>query len=395
MKQNNNIMTSIHMLTHYPTSNINRGRDGMPKSIIFGNGRAGQQRGRWSSQAQKRAARLVFQEFLPEEDRAIRTDELPQMVGEELKAMGASEVEREAIMRKLAGVGSGKSKGEYKKELDKVVTSVSLFITPAEVAEVSRRMLDYYRRVEQEGGKKWNDLAMRSIESEIALQGMPKSPEVALFGRMSTSLLFPNVPAAVSVAHAITTTQLAVQLDFWTAMNDRKKGGGAGAMGDAAISANPYYINWAISIKQLTENLRGDGEKALDVVVKLLDSVARTVPIGMINQANHRTAPALFAVEIAGVNTACNYSDAFIEPIKRTDGSNILSESVSQLSRRMAQVSAEDSRYPRYVVYYSSFGELENGVKEKGLPELLNKARELLASDNLPLAISMEEELNG
>lgn len=60
----------LHMLTAFPTHNVNRDEDGRPKTALLG----GHLRGRVSSQAKKRALR--FSSHSPDGQRAIRTREL-------------------------------------------------------------------------------------------------------------------------------------------------------------------------------------------------------------------------------------------------------------------------------------------------------------------------------
>jgi CRISPR system Cascade subunit CasC len=48
----------IHILQSFPPANLNRDENGMPKSTVFG----GRPRARISSQCQKRAVRLSYQE---------------------------------------------------------------------------------------------------------------------------------------------------------------------------------------------------------------------------------------------------------------------------------------------------------------------------------------------
>lgn len=49
----------IHILQSFPPANLNRDENGMPKSTVFG----GRPRARISSQCQKRAVRLFYQEY--------------------------------------------------------------------------------------------------------------------------------------------------------------------------------------------------------------------------------------------------------------------------------------------------------------------------------------------
>ena len=50
----------IHILQSFPPANLNRDENGMPKSTVFGD----RPRARISSQCQKRATRLFYQENL-------------------------------------------------------------------------------------------------------------------------------------------------------------------------------------------------------------------------------------------------------------------------------------------------------------------------------------------
>ena len=71
-----------------------------------------------------------------------------------------------------------------------------------------------------------------------------------------------NVDAACQVAHAVSTNRVAVEFDFYTAIDDLKKNDTAGSdmMGTIAFNSACFYRYLVVDIGDLVKNLGGDKE---------------------------------------------------------------------------------------------------------------------------------------
>ena len=80
---NNRLYVDLHVLQTVPPSCVNRDDTGSPKTAVYG----GTTRARVSSQAWKRAVRLMFEDILPAEQVGKRTKKVVQMVAEEIEIL--------------------------------------------------------------------------------------------------------------------------------------------------------------------------------------------------------------------------------------------------------------------------------------------------------------------
>ncbi len=86
MKTNERLYIDFHVLQTVPPSCVNRDDTGAPKTAVYG----GATRARVSSQAWKRAIRMMFTERLPEEQVGKRTKNVLGLLAETIAARDAS-----------------------------------------------------------------------------------------------------------------------------------------------------------------------------------------------------------------------------------------------------------------------------------------------------------------
>jgi CRISPR system Cascade subunit CasC len=303
------MLIQIHMLQNYAPSNLNRDDTGSPKDAVFG----GFRRGRISSQCLKRSIRRseVFADAFAEDDLlAKRTQMLPQLVDEELEAMGVAEDDRAEITKSLSKLGGGKASDEMK-------TRLLVFLAGGEVRLVSEKLWELYQEL---GAKKFGKLSIGALEKEMA-HATPRSVDVAMFGRMTTSVAFEDVAAAVQVAHALSTNALDRQFDYFTAVDDLSGESGAGMIGDVEFNSSTYYKYFNVHWEQLVENLGGDSEAAAKAVTALIAAAATAQPSGKQNSFAAQNLPDFVLVEISGKNIPVSYANAFLQPADNFNGS--------------------------------------------------------------------------
>ena len=238
------MLYEIHMLKNYPPTNLNRDENGAPKTCTFG----GVNRGRISSQCLKRTWRTsaVFQQEIGAENLGIRTRKLPELVGEKLIEMGVDPQIVELLVPKISGFGT-KDGAENKKSN---MTAQVIFFGPQDIqaaAEAVKAKLD--------GCKSEKDVkALKGKDLQAAVEGSTSRSvtlDIALFGRMVTSDAFRDVEASMQVAHAISTNKVAMESDYFTAMDDLLNGetadeSGAAMIGDIDYNSSCYYLYAAL-----------------------------------------------------------------------------------------------------------------------------------------------------
>ena len=96
------LYVDVHVLQTVPPSCINRDDTGSPKTAVYG----GVTRARVSSQAWKRAVRLMFRDLFAEEQVGLRTKRATELVAAQLKALGQEkDWEKQAVKAlEMAGI---------------------------------------------------------------------------------------------------------------------------------------------------------------------------------------------------------------------------------------------------------------------------------------------------
>jgi len=246
------MLVQIHILQNYAPSNLNRDDTGSPKDAMFG----GVRRGRISSQCLKRSIRrseAFAQAFEQNNLLGTRTNLLPDLIQKELAAMNIDLATQQAIKDKIPEIGRESTKGapadeadetpagdeNQKVEAKKVAetqTKQLIFISRNELRPLAEKLLEIYRGL---GPAKWGKSKMAEITKQLT-PTLPKSVDIAMFGRMTTSSAFEDVQAAVQVAHAISTHALSQEFDYYTAVDDLSGETGASMIGDIEFNISTH-----------------------------------------------------------------------------------------------------------------------------------------------------------
>ncbi|MCZ8146712.1 MAG: type I-E CRISPR-associated protein Cas7/Cse4/CasC [Roseomonas sp.] len=304
----------LHLLTFFPPANMNRDDTGRPKTAVVG----GAPRLRLSSQALKRAWRTspIFAEALAGH-MGSRTQRLGEDVRDHLTAGGMAGDKAIAVAREIAGIF-----GKLKDEKDKDSTRIEqlAFIAPEERA-AALALAD-------------RALAGEKIDAKTAglLRTADTAADIALFGRMLAADPDYNREAAAQVAHAITTHRVAVEDDYYTAVDDLKKSSedaGAGFLGEAGFGSGVFYLYLCIDRALLVKNLGGDAALAATALGALAEAAATAAPRGKQNSfAAHGRAEYILAEK--GDRQPRTLAGAFAEPIA---GTQIMADSIAKLKK--------------------------------------------------------------
>lgn len=326
------MLFEIHMLKNYPPTNLNRDENGAPKTCLFG----GVNRGRISSQCLKRSWRTssVFQQEIGAENLGTRTRKLPELVGAKLLEMGVKPEYVELVVPKISGFGNKEGtenkKGSY--------TAQVIFFGPQDItaaAEAVKAIIDKCKSEKDIKGLKGKDLqaAVKGAEDRAV------SLDIALFGRMVTSDAFRDVEASMQVAHAISTNKVAMESDYFTAMDDLLNGDsldetGAAMIGDIDYNSSCYYIYASLDTDALRENLK-DAENADEIVAKAVPALVRTMafsnPSGKQNSFAGHILPGAVLVECKETKIPTSMVNAYVEPVRSGNG-DLLGKSIEKLA---------------------------------------------------------------
>lgn len=289
-------LIELHILQSFPVTCLNRDDVGSPKSATFG----GTQRARVSSQSLKRATRLQAREESPAGFDGIRSRFLLEPFTQALVEAGLSD---EEAGKKAAEICLVFSKVDSKKP-DQVTTAV--YLSPGEIRQIA---------VAVAAGEA-PDRAAKKVDRLDAA-------DIALFGRMIANDATLNVEGAAMFSHALSTHTTANEIDFYSAVDDRKgdaEDAGAGMIGTLEYNSATYYRYVAINLdllfdsKHLSKLSEQDARKA--ILRSFIRSVLIAVPGARQNSMNGATLP----VEVLGIRKEkgqpLQLINAFEAPIK-------------------------------------------------------------------------------
>ncbi|KPH98709.1 CRISPR-associated protein, Cse4 family [Actinobacteria bacterium OV450] len=308
---NQRLYIDVHVVQTVPPANLNRDDQGNPKEAVYG----GVRRSRVSSQAWKRASRQHFDAQAPEPERATRTKRITGELATRIKA-NASGVDEDGARRIAAallaqlGLSQGKKAGD---------TAYLLFYGNAQLDEVAALVNAHAADLAALDDKALAEAVKELPVADAFTTGHPMG--VALFGRMVADIPKLNVDAAVQVAHALSTHETQLEFDYFTAVDDQneKDETGAGMIGTIGFNSATLYRYATVGFAQLTDNLGGDTEAALDALDHFVDSFSLSAPTGYQNSFAHRTRPSLVAV-VVRTDQPVNLVSAFEEPVAAEAG---------------------------------------------------------------------------
>jgi CRISPR system Cascade subunit CasC len=363
----------IHMLQNFAPSNLNRDDTNAPKDCEFG----GYRRARISSQCIKRAIREEFatQELLPPANRASRTRRLLAELVNRLTNQGKDEVQAQQVgIAAIQGIGLDFSR-ESDPENPQHVTEYLLFLAESEIQRFADLCLEHWDDLlavgeqvapadeEQETGRRAAKRARKaSLPKDVhtALQGVldgGRASDLGLFGRMIADLPAKRIDAASQVAHAISTNQVAVEFDFYTAVDDFNPDdqSGAGMMGTVEFNSACFYRYANVDLSQLAANLGGDEDLARATLGAFLKASVLAVPTGKQNSMAAQNPPS-FVLVVARDSGLWSMANAYLQPVRPNGAHDLVDESIERLDDywgRLARMYGDDGIHG---VWYVSLG---------------------------------------
>ena len=333
------MLIEIHMLQNHAPSNLNRDDTGSPKDCIFG----GVRRGRISSQCLKRSVRVseTMKKALTKSVLGIRSRQFPkcvnQYVFERIKGnLSEEDAKKIAEMCQVKCTGLANKEG---KESDSGEMPQTVFFSDSDVKTIGDfflKLSGYLPETLSEVSpekilKNLKDLKMKEIQKSQELKTWrPITPDIALFGRMTTSDAFVDVEASTQVAHAISVNKMDQEFDFFTAVDDLQEKGtmedaGADMMGDIEFTSACFYKYFSIDCAGLVDNLTGQSKDettveqakmiAKEVIPAFIEAAVFATPSGKQNSFAAHQLPDAILVEVKEENIPVSYANAFLKPI--------------------------------------------------------------------------------
>ncbi|MFQ5575635.1 MAG: type I-E CRISPR-associated protein Cas7/Cse4/CasC [Anaerolineae bacterium] len=322
----------LHIIQNFAPANLNRDDSGSPKECEFG----GVRRARISSQSFKRAIRFepVFEETTKVEN-GRRTKFIADQITKRLVEADKDKEEARAVAEAFAD--------SYAGGLDKKTgkTNVLIYLSKEEFDGIAQKLLADWDTALAEAASKGKQKIIGDLIKALVKETKDRTgaPDIALFGRMLASKAELNIDAACQVAHAISTHRVAMEWDYFTAVDDFKPDdtSGAGMVGYTGYNSSCFYRYARIDWQQLKENLgwrdenkaKKAAEKALiqqgnqDAVVLarrtvegFLRAAIDAIPTGKQNAFAAQN-PTNMALAVVRTDGKCwNLSNAFEIPIR-------------------------------------------------------------------------------
>ena len=342
------MLIEIHILQNHAPSNLNRDDTGSPKDCIFG----GFRRSRISSQCIKRSIRRssVFEEEIKGMEMGIRTVMLPSIVKDALVKAGIDEKLASIAAKKISEFGK-KEKKESSGEEDestkekRLTTKQIMFFSPQDIDAVIEVLKEEIKA--QKTAENLSKVKTTDLQTKIQKKGVrPISPDIALFGRMTTSEAFEDVDASIQVAHAISTNKMEHEFDFFTAVDDKKQKGeemeekGASMIGDVEFNSSCYYKYFSLDVDGFLSNMTRtdseDPEKAKQFLLKTIKAFLKaaiyTTPTGKQNTFAAHQLPDGILVEVRPKKVPVSYANAFLNPCVPSKGKDLMEVSLERFS---------------------------------------------------------------
>jgi CRISPR system Cascade subunit CasC len=327
----------LHILQNFAPANLNRDDTGSPKSCEFG----GVRRARISSQAIKRAIRREFDaaNLIPQEARAVRSKRFVDEIAKRLVDNGRDQ----ELAADVAEAGLGLLDIKLAKEQK---TQYLLYLAPREISAIAdfcESQWDALAAIatgDKKSKKDAKDDEAKALAKRlmISLDG-GRAADLALFGRMLADLPEKNIDAASQVAHAISTHQVDMEFDYYTAVDDLKPEDTAGAdmIGTVEFNSACYYRYANIDLGQLRENLGGDAELAAATVDAFLAASRDAIPTGKQNSFAAQNPPSLLFAVLRD-RGAWSLANAFLKPVRQEREADLAQASAKALDGYWAEL---------------------------------------------------------
>ncbi len=324
-------LIELHILQSFPVSCLNRDDVGAPKSATFG----GVPRARLSSQCLKRAIREYAQDNLPEARfGGERTKLIVQPLAAALEKNG---LEAKSAMEHATHIADKLAKLDAKSVKDGEVPQVGTltFLAPSELEAIAAKVAELVK-----ANPKVKDYE-KKLDQFAKGAGLMDGADIALFGRMAASMPSLTLEGAAMFSHALSTHKTENDLDFFSAVDDRKPKGddaGAGMIGTLEFNSAVYYRYAAVNLDLLFDEdhlgkLTTNERKK--VVAAFIEATALAVPGARKNSMNASVPPSYVLGIYKEAGQPVQLINAFETPIR---GTGLIAASCKALEEHLASL---------------------------------------------------------
>lgn len=322
-------LIELHILQSFPVSCLNRDDVGSPKTAVFG----GVNRARLSSQSLKRAIREYAQDNLPDARfGGERTKLIVQPLANALQKHGVSDPP--VALEHAQHIADKLAKLDAKAEEPKVGTLT--FLAPSEIDSIAHQVAGLLQT-----NPKSKDYE-KNLDKFCKAAGLLDGADIAIFGRMAASLPSLTLEGAAMFSHALSTHKADNDLDFYSAVDDRKPkddDAGAGMIGTLEFSSAVYYRYAALNLDLLAD---GDhlARLSVDERRKVVDAFIRAtlmaVPGARKNSMNAHTLPGCVLGTYKSAGQPVQLINAFETPVRPRSG--LLDASIEAMKSHHAKL---------------------------------------------------------
>lgn len=335
------MFVEIHLIQNFSPSNLNRDDTNSPKDCEFG----GVRRARISSQCLKRAVRQYFNgsKAFSREDLAIRTKRIADAVTGLVKILNPKRKEEE-IYKVCENIMAG-----IKIKIEDGLSQYLLFLGKREFEELAKLVNEHFdelisiteappeddkkKKSSKDDKKSKGKLISPEIVKKVeAILDGGKAVDLALFGRMIADLPKLNREAACQVAHAISTHRVAMESDYYTAIDDLlpSEDSGAGMLGTVDFNSSCFYRYAVLDLSQLEKNLLGDRALAHKATEEFLRGMVHAIPTGKQNSMAAHNPPSAILV-VVRKSGQWSLANAFEKPVRQDANGSLVHKSVVEM----------------------------------------------------------------
>jgi len=319
-------LIELHILQSFPVSCLNRDDVGSPKSAVFG----GVNRSRISSQSMKRAIREFAQDNLPNARfGGERTKLIVEPLAAALKRHGITD--EKIATEHATKIADKLAKLDAKSVKEGGVAQVGtlVFLAPSEVDSIGQQVAELLKE------DPTSNAYDRKLDQFCKKAGLIDGADIAIFGRMAASLPSLTLEGSAMFSHALSTHKSDNDLDFYTAVDDRKlkdEDAGAGMMGTLEFSSAVYYRYAALNLDLLADGdhlAKLTPEERKQVVDAFIRATLQAVPGARKHSMNAHTLPSYVLGTFKSAGQPVQLINAFEKPVASKSG--LLGESIAQL----------------------------------------------------------------
>lgn len=321
-------LIELHILQSFPVSCLNRDDVGAPKTAVFG----GVNRARLSSQSLKRAIRELAADLLPERFAGERTKLIVAPLAAALKKHGVTD--ETVALEHAKNIADKLAKLDAKAKDDEPKVGTLTFIAPSEIDSIAA---DVAALVATDPKSKDYE---KGLDKLCKKAGLVDGADIALFGRMVASLPSLTLEGAAMFGHALSTHRADNDLDFYSAVDDRKPkedDAGAGMIGTLEFSSAVYYRYCAINLDLLADDShlgKLSVEERRAIVEAFIRATLTAVPGARKNSMNAHTLPGYVLGTYKSAGQPVQLVNAFESPVRAKSG--LLDASAEELKKHHA-----------------------------------------------------------